>query len=291
MDDLTRRALIAAVAVARDLGLGCDPEPELLADGANVLAHLHPAPVIVRIATTTALVRKPPEQWLKRDLDMARFLTKQGCPVVPPSRELPAGPHHQDGFAISFWQYVEHDRGYIASAAEAGSLLRDLHAVLRDYPGKLEHLNPFFEIPGWIDDAESMGALASEDAAMLRGAHTEIAEQIEQLNLPEQPLHGDAHSKNLLKTPNGLLWTDFEDSCRGPLAWDIACFVNAAPEGRDAALAGYGRTEEIGELEAFLAARDLQGAVWLPIMATRFGDRRTRAAEWLDRWRSRMKHA
>lgn len=288
MDDYSRRALTAAVALARDLGLRSDNEPALLADGANVLARLRPAPVVARIATTTALVRRPAQLWLQRDLDMARFLAGKGCPVVPPSRELDPGPHLRDGFAISFWQYVEHEQNYVVPANETAAMLRDLHSVLRDYPGKLESLNPFHELPGWINNAEVMSALASDDAAMLCRAHSEIEEQIEQLNLPEQPLHGDAHRKNLLKTPNGLLWTDFEDSCRGPLAWDIACFANAAAEGSEAALASYSHTDEIGDLEPFLAARDLQGAVWLPIMATRFADRRARAEEWLARWRSRL---
>src|SRR5580700_503029 len=108
MDDLSRRALRAALAVARDLGLGCDSQPELLADGANVLAHLKPAPLVARIATTTALIRKPAARWLQRDLDMARFLAAQRFPVVAPSGELPAGPHLRDGFAISFWQFAEH---------------------------------------------------------------------------------------------------------------------------------------------------------------------------------------
>jgi len=284
MDDLSSRALLAAVLVARDLGLRCDSEPKLLADGANVLAHLNPSPVVARIATTTALVRKPAARWLQRDLNMARFLAAQGCPVLAPSGELPAGPHLRDGFAISFWQFVEHDRNYVPSAAETASLLRELHAVLRGYPGELEYLNPFFEIPGWLDDAETMGALTSEDSAMLRRAHQEIAAQIHELNLSEQSLHGDAHRKNLLKTPKGLIWIDFEDSCRGPIPWDLACFVNAAGEDQDAALASC--NADPAQLAPFLAARDLQGAVWLPIMATRFADRRDRATEWLARWRS-----
>src|SRR5271165_453637 len=284
MDELSRRALIAAVAMAQDLGLRCDREPALLADGANVLAHLRPAPVVARIATTTALVRKPPERWLRRDLDMAGYLAAHGCPVVPPSAELPPGPHRRDGFAISFWQFVEHDRSYVSSAAETADLLRALHTVLRGYSGRLEYLNPFFEIPGWLDDAETLGALSKEDVAMFRHAHEEIAAQIHELNLPEQPLHGDSHQKNLLKTPNGLLWTDFEDSCSGPIGWDFACFVHAAGEDKEAALANC--NADPGQLELFLTARDLQGAVWLPIMATRFADRRLRAEEWLARWRS-----
>ena len=59
MDDLSRRAVAAALAVSRNLGLRCSDAPEVIADGSNVLVHLVPAPVVARVATTTALVRKP----------------------------------------------------------------------------------------------------------------------------------------------------------------------------------------------------------------------------------------
>src|SRR5277367_3550945 len=99
MDDLSRRAIAAAVAVANSFGLRCD-DPEILADGSNVLVHLKPAPVVARVATTTGLVRKPAQNWLALDLDLAGFLAAQSFPVVPPSAELPPGPHVQDGLAL-----------------------------------------------------------------------------------------------------------------------------------------------------------------------------------------------
>lgn len=78
--------------------------------------------------------------------------------------------------------------------------------------------------------------------------------------MPEQPLHADAHKKNLLKTSNGLVWTDFEDACFGPIEWDLACFVRTSLEPRDVALASYGAHSDPAQLTPFFAARDLQGA-------------------------------
>jgi hypothetical protein len=291
MDETSLRAVAAAVGEARSLGLCCTDEPEILADGANVLVHLRPAPVVARIATTTALVRRPPQLWLERDLEMARFLVGQGFPAAAPSGELPPGPHLRDGFAISFWQFVQHERGYVCSAAETGSLLRELHGALRGYKGHLERLSPFFEISGWLEDAEKMGALAADDVAMLGQAHAQIAAAMEaqaaRSGLPEQALHGDAHRKNLLKTKRGLHWTDFEDCCRGPVLWDAACFARTAVEGKQAALAAYGLEDGEKSLESFLEARELQGVVWMALLATRFADRRLRAEESLAAARSR----
>ncbi|MGY4761755.1 phosphotransferase family protein [Paenibacillus caseinilyticus] len=39
------------------------------------------------------------------------------------------------------------------------------------------------------------------------------------------PCHGDAHMRNLLSSPNGWLWMDFEDVSLMPIHWDLASFV------------------------------------------------------------------
>ena len=155
MDDLSRRAVAAALAVSRNLGLHCSDAPEVIADGSNVLVHLVPSPVVARVATTTALVRKPAQWWLALDLDLAGYLAARNFPVVPPSRELPPGPHLHDGLALTFWEFVEHDRNYIANAQEVGLFLRDFHAELRGYSGPLCRLSPFAEIPQWLDEVAS----------------------------------------------------------------------------------------------------------------------------------------
>jgi hypothetical protein len=289
MDTLSARAVAAAVSVARSFGLRCDDEPAILADGSNVLVHLKPSPVVARVATTTGLVRKPAQDWLALDLDLAGYLAAKNFPVVAPSAELPQGPHLHDGLALTFWEFVEHARDYVAGAEEVGPFLRELHAMLRGYPGKLRRFSPFAEIPQWLDEIEPWNTLDGADITMLRRGHAEIAAGIEALHLPEQPLHGDAHKKNLLKTSKGLVWTDFEDACRGPIEWDLACFVPTSGEKREVALASYGRDIEQDRLKPFFDARDLQGAVWGAILTTRFPDRRERAAEWMAVCRSRYR--
>jgi hypothetical protein len=295
MDDLSRRAVAAALAVSRGLGLQCSDEPEIVADGSNVLVHLVPTPVVARVATTTALVRKPSERWLALDLDLAGYLAAQGFPVVPPSRELPGGPHQHDGFALTFWEFVDHDRSHVATAQEVGPFLRELHAAIRNYHGDLRTLSPFAEIPQWLDEVvswnndevETWNAVDPADIAMLRRGFALVSAEIDELHLPEQPLHGDAHKKNVLKTREGLVWTDFEDACFGPIEWDLACFVRTSLEPRDVALASYGGRSDPAHLAPFFAARDLQGAIWGAILSTRFPDRRERATEWMAVARSR----
>src|SRR5271170_3618951 len=190
MDELSRRAVAAALAVVRNLGLTCSDTPEVIADGSNVLVHLVPSPVVARVATTTALVRKPAQQWLALDLDIAGYLAARNFPVVPPSRELDVGPHLRNGFAISFWEYVEHDRNYIAGAEEVAPLLRELHMALRGYRGALLRLSPFAEISQWLDEVESWPTVNDADIAMLRRGYAAVSAEIGAFHLPEQPLHG-----------------------------------------------------------------------------------------------------
>jgi hypothetical protein len=295
MDDLSRRAVAAALAVSRNLGLRSGDAPEVISDGSNVLVHLVPSPVVARVATNTALVRKPAQRWLALDLDLAGYLAARNFPVVPPSRELPAGPHLHDGFALTFWDFIDHDRNYIANAQEVGPLLRELHSILRSYSGPLRRLTPFAEIPQWLDEVaswnndrvESWNSIDPADIAILRRGFALISAEIESLNLPEQPLHGDSHKKNVLKTSKGLLWTDFEDACYGPIEWDLACFVRTSLEPREVALASYGGQLDLDGLAPFFAARDLQGAAWGAILSARFPDRQERAAEWMAVARSR----
>jgi len=288
MDDLSTRAIAAAVAAAAAHGLRCDA-PEVLADSANVLVRLGPAPVVARVATTTALVRKPIERWMQVDVDMAGYLAGQGFQVVRPSGELAPGPHLQDGFAVSFWEYVDHDRNYLPSVNEVGGLLRDLHGVLRGYKGELRRLSPFAEVSEWLDEIGRWGTVNPDDLAMLRRGYEQTSARIRRLQLPDQPLHGDAHKKNLLKTSRGLLWADFEDACRGPLEWDLACFVRTSGEDRKTALASYGCKVEMERLIPFFEARDLQGGVWGAVLSSRFADRRERAEEWMSVCRARYR--
>jgi len=62
MDALSIGAVRAAEQVAQAHGITVS-NAEVVADGSNLLVHLKPAPLLARVATTSALLRRPVSAW------------------------------------------------------------------------------------------------------------------------------------------------------------------------------------------------------------------------------------
>lgn len=231
----TDRAVAAAVAVARAHGLRVET-PVVLAAANAVRVHLAPAPVVARIPTLTATIRSPIEPWLTREMDVAAFVATQSGLAVPPSPELPRGPHLHDGHWVTFWRYAEPAEGRVLPPGVVGKLLSDLHSVLRGYPGPLPLLaGPRADIPRCLEILSAVDApIADSDLRLLRRVWSRLEPRIRAEALgPLQPLHGDAHVGNLIGTRGGWLWNDFEDTCLGPVGWDLVG-LDAADRGATA---------------------------------------------------------
>jgi hypothetical protein len=267
----------AAVRVAAALGIHSS-DPVILADGANVVVHLSPAPVVAKVAASTTEVR-PAAAWLRRELDVTGYLAGRGAPVIPPSPEVPATVHHGDGQVMSFWVYVS-SPGDLAGENVIGPMLRDLHAELSAYPAELPVLAPLEDIPAYL--ARPRTRLTPAESAALAAAHARLLAELG--SFPARPLHGDAGAGNLMATGSGWVWHDFEDTCSGPLAWDVA--ASTASQRLDAArvLAAYGDPVDAAKLSACEQLRRLHLTVWYNLYAERLPDLRPRAAELVARW-------
>jgi hypothetical protein len=215
-DERSRRAVAAAVNLARAYGLRVTGAT-VLADLFSVMVHLQPSPVVARVSTWTSKLHVPIRDWLAREIEVTTFLAHQGAPVVAPSSELPPGPHEHDGFAISFWTYLQPDPDRSPTMADCSAMLADLHATPRTYRGELPLLAPAInDIPLGLDALDRASDILTE---------AEIDRLRPFLEAPGgdvQPLHGDVHPGNLVATRSGLVWIDFEEVCRGPVEWDLA---------------------------------------------------------------------
>ena len=284
-------AVAAAQAVARAHGVACDDAVRIAA-GSNVLVHLKPAPVVARVMTGTAILHDDVEQWLAREVAVGTFLAERTDSVVAPSDILPPGPHEQDGLWMTLWKFVAHDaQAPPPEPRELGRALRELHAVLADFPGDLA---PLSEVRDWLErllaELRPSPLLTRQDIDWLRSRLDALTPAVFESSLPAQALHGDASMSNLLRTESGLLWNDLEDVCAGPVAWDVCGLVTSARARGPSAtfmeefLAAYG-DPGAEDLEAFLEAHALYEVVWHAFEGRHRPRAMKRAAAGLARWR------
>jgi Ser/Thr protein kinase RdoA (MazF antagonist) len=284
--DLAAAALAAARAVARARGLPAD-DPRVLADGANLVVHLAPAPVVAKVAASSRLVREAPE-WLARELEVASAVRAAGVAAVAPSPMVEARVHEHDGVAMTFWELVPPGPSEPPAPEQLGAMLAGLHAALRASRLALPRLAPLDDVPRFLARAAATGALAPGDRARLAAAYERLTASV----APgfEQPLHGDAHPGNLLAGPAGWLWCDFEDTCHGPVEWDLAIVRRTPRLDGAAAMRGYaratGREVDDAALAPWIELRRLHVTVWYCLYAERIPALRPRAEELVASWRA-----
>jgi Ser/Thr protein kinase RdoA (MazF antagonist) len=272
----------AAVSVAAQLGVACD-EPAILADGANVIVHLSPSPVVAKVAASTPAVRPDVAAWLQRELDVAGYLARMGVPVLVPSGEVPATVHSSDGHVMSFWTYRRLEVSVMPDEAIIGSMLRDLHAALRSFSGSPPVLAPLGDIPAFL--ARPQPLLSATDVAILTETFGRLMEDLAPTSKPGQVLHGDAGVSNLRSADGEWVWYDFEDTCRGPVAWDLAATTASPRLDRSRILTAYGGSVDAAQLDTCEKLRRLNLTVWYAVYAERLPECRQRAIELLASWR------
>ncbi len=238
---LSTRAQLAvrlATTAGRRLGLRAD-EPHVLHDVFNVLVHLAPDPVVVRVPTLALASVEEQAAKQRHELAVAGWLADRGAPVVRPSPLVPREPVEIEGKSLTFWEFVsevdalgdlsEADPGRLEEHfAEQTGWAAELHALLAEYPGDLPTLSPLVPALG-PPLAQLRARPQTLTTADLDRAEREYA-VLETLvrDLPAhfpaarlQALHGDAPFYNVLRTAEGHLFNDFEDVTRGPVEWDL----------------------------------------------------------------------
>lgn len=236
--------------------------------GSNVVVHLAPAPVVVRVMTGTAELHGDPAAWLEREVSVCTHLERLGAAIVAPSIELPPGPHHVDGLWMTCWEHVAVDHAAPAPPpAELGRALGELHSAMSQVPVELEPLTAVREeLSGLLD------RLDRRDDPRANGFRAQLARvsivAFGTAGSVGQPVHGDASLSNLLTTTSGRrLWADFEDVRQGPVEADVAGLIDAARNRglghgyETALLSAYGPIDA-HVYEAQLQLHALYGAVW-----------------------------
>jgi aminoglycoside phosphotransferase (APT) family kinase protein len=206
------RAVEAIAQLARRLGMG-SVNPLFLHESQHVTVRLLPYDVVaraMRVSASEATAR------LTLEVDIARHLVGNGAPVAGPATCWPAGPHIQDGFVITLWEFIQHvaadgdDPRHVSEAADA---LRRVHQALSDYRGEL----PSFWLKldrcdRLLENEATTPALGPVDRAFLQSTYGRLRATVTSTPFEPVPIHGDAHLGNVLITPQGALWNDLEMS-------------------------------------------------------------------------------
>lgn len=199
------------VRVCNELGFDADNARLLKFTNSAVFALDGPG-LVLRVAGS-----KPVSDKAARGVIMARWLAQHDVPAVRLVEEVPQ-PLYVDDHAVTTWHLVPNG-GAPATPEDLGHLLRRLHAITEGPPG----------LPQWDQVASIRARLAAETTL----THDERAFLDEQINAVDEqlkgvepilspgPLHGDAHTGNLILGPGGPVLCDFDSAAIGPREWDL----------------------------------------------------------------------
>jgi Ser/Thr protein kinase RdoA (MazF antagonist) len=164
------------------------------------------------------------------EVDVVKRLEETDSPVAPLEARLDRRVFVRDRFKITMWTYCEPVRRVLPPAEYAQSL-EHLHAGLRQIDVTAPHFMD--RIAATQQDVASRDVtsdLADTDRALLANTLRDLKRSIVIRRPPEQLLHGEPHSWNVLNTKNGPLFIDFENTAHGPVEYDLAWVPKAASE-------------------------------------------------------------
>ena len=207
----------AAVAVLERLGVPVD-EPVLVQETNNTVIWCAPHAIIAKVGTHPGSSER-----LVREHAIACALADRGAPVASPLPGFTPVRDTETGFLISLWCRLDHDECGRVSGPAVGASLRALHDALTVCGVGLPSFRVDLErARRALSDKARFAALARADRAFLQAAFDDLLVALDDRVLTKRALHGEPHSGNLLITPAGLRWIDFESACQGPLEWDLA---------------------------------------------------------------------
>jgi len=219
------QAANAAIRLALRFGYESD-DALVVQESNNTVVWLRPHAIIAKVGKW-----EHSETSLAREHEVAEFLARTGAPIGSPVDGIGPTRDHETGFTITFWERLDNDAESKPRATELAHSLRVLHQALERFDGELPSFEANLDLTRtalWDDIL--MAALPVADRSMLRSAFDRLLTDVRARDLVLRPLHGEAHDRNVLVTPDGLRWIDFEGACMGPVEWDLAFLPERAVE-------------------------------------------------------------
>jgi Ser/Thr protein kinase RdoA (MazF antagonist) len=185
---------------------------ELLRLGENAIYQLAADPVVVRIARSADRLPR-----VRRELCVARWLAASNVPAVHVVDEIdqPILVHDRP---VTFWHTVT-GGDPVPDHIDLARLLAAFH-MAPDCPCELASFDPLGPSFSRLANADTV---AAADSDFLRARCDELNDELQHLEfaLPRGPIHGDAHTRNLLTDNGQVVLIDFESAAVGPREWDL----------------------------------------------------------------------
>jgi Phosphotransferase enzyme family len=205
-------AILPTLRKACDLADFSSDGAELLRLGENAIFQLAAAPVVVRIARSEDRLQR-----VRREICVARWLAVSGVPAVRVF-EKAGQPLVVDGRPVTFWHTVS-GGAPVPTHVDLARLLAAFHHA-PDCPCELAGFDPLGPSVSRLRKAESVDP---GDRDFLEARCADLNDQLQHLAfaLPPGPIHGDAHTRNLLTDRGQVVLLDFESAAIGPREWDL----------------------------------------------------------------------
>lgn len=218
MLDLTERdtAVAAGTQVAARLIGASGASGRVLGDGHHVVLRVDPGPVVAKVGTdaTAAAV-------LGFEADVCTHLHASGAPAGTPIGGLVLDT--DSGLPVTLWEWIRPAADPRFDAVDVAQALVAVHGALATWAGPVpscavEVRRAAEALTGPVVTAR----LGLEDRSLLGRVLAEIGAEVLDDETGWQVLHGDPHAGNIVSSPDGPVFVDFEAVCRGPLEWDLA---------------------------------------------------------------------
>lgn len=210
------RAVAAARALAAELGLAAE-RADVLQTSNRITMRLLPCDTVARVAQTE---HQPGAEF---EVALARQLTAAGGPVAALDPRAAPQVYVRGGFAVTLWAYYEPLPPREVAPAEYARALAALHAAMRQVSMPTPHVaDRVGEAQRLVAGRELTPELPDADRELLGGALRDLRRVVEGHGSAEQPLHGEPHPGNIIRTKDGLRFVDLETCCRGPVEFDLA---------------------------------------------------------------------
>ena len=203
------RAVLAVLCASAGLSVH---DARLIKMTNNAVFYLPSEGLVVRMAMTSALFHR-----VEKVVAVARWLAATDVPAIELDQRFEQ-PLRAAGTLATVWRFVP--------PSEPPPDVRSLAHVIRRWHALQA---PALRMPAWnpvgdarrrladadgLDDADRDYLLARYDALEADLAELDPA-------LPAGVIHGDAHTGNLIRTANGVVIADFDNTCIGPREWDL----------------------------------------------------------------------